>query len=287
MPEASGKAETPVVMARMLMGPACEAREIRALASPSSGISTINDQPSTINHQLTSSPRLCVPASPSLCFRTIVCCLGAIVFPAVAANPGPGTFLTGLASDSIRALERPPASVWENGVGEGFRGMTESIGLTAGAGVGMAILGGTVRHDLALVSLSYGHMLGGVKGEGHWYRGNWELRGELFSGAQFDPETDWVVGVAPHLRYDFATGSRWIPFVDAGVGVSATGIGPPDLSGTFEFNLQAGAGVHWFVKDDLALTLETRYLHMSCAGLHRPNLGLNTVMGMVGLTWFF
>jgi len=26
---------------------------------------------------------------------------------------------------------------------------------------------------------------------------------------------------------------------------------------------------------------------MSCAGLHDPNLGVNTVKGMIGITWFF
>jgi hypothetical protein len=45
--------------------------------------------------------------------------------------------------------------------------------------------------------------------------------------------------------------------------------------------------VHWFWRDDVALTLEARYMHMSCAGISHPNLGLNSVIGMVGLTWFF
>ena len=70
-------------------------------------------------------------------------------------------------------------------------------------------------------------------------------------------------------------------------GVTGTSIGPPDLSGTFEFNLQATIGVRWFLRDDLALTGEVRYLHMSCAGIHSPNLGANSVPIMVGLTWFF
>ena len=109
----------------------------------------------------------------------------------------------------------------------------------------------------------------------------------MFGGAQFAPNADWYIGIIPQLRYDFATGSRWVPFVDAGAGVAATGIGPPDLSNTFEFSLQAGCGVQWFVKDNMALGLAARYLHLSCAGLSTPNLGLNTVMGMMSLTWYF
>jgi hypothetical protein len=151
----------------------------------------------------------------------------------------------------------------------------------------VVILGGRECHDLALAGISYGYMLGAVQGVDHWYRGNWEFRGELFSGGQFSPEPEWLVGLTPHLRYNFATGTRWIPFFDAGAGVSATSIGPPDLSHTFEFNLQAATGVRWFINDNLALGIEARYLHMSCAGINTPNLGLNNVNGMVGITWFF
>lgn len=130
-------------------------------------------------------------------------------------------------------------------------------------------------------------MLGPIVGEGHWYRGNPEFRLEIFTGAQFSPNVDWFVGLTPHFRYNFATGTRWIPYFDIGAGVTATGIGPPDLSGTFEFNLQGGGGVHYFLRDNLALTLDVHYTHWSCAGLHKPNLGLNGVTGMLGVTFFF
>jgi hypothetical protein len=173
------------------------------------------------------------------------------------------------------------------GVGEGFRSEAQSFSLSAGAAHGLAIFGGRKAHDLALVSFCYGHMLGHVLGQDRWYRGNFEFRLELFTGAQFSPSSEWFVGLTPHLRYNFATGTRWIPFVDAGAGVTATGIGPPDLSGTFEFNLQAGAGVYWFVKDNVALHLQGGYVHWSCAGIHKPNLGLNGIPTMFGITFFF
>ena len=95
------------------------------------------------------------------------------------------------------------------------------------------------------------------------------------------------MGLTSHLRNNFATGTRWIPFVDGGAGVTATSIGPPDLSGTFEFNLQAGTGIQWLIRDNVALTLEARYIHLSCAGISNPNLGLNGVIGMFGVTFFF
>jgi len=35
------------------------------------------------------------------------------------------------------------------------------------------------------------------------------------------------------------------------------------------------------------ITSEVKYMHLSCAGIHHPNLGANDVVGMIGLTWFF
>jgi len=198
--------------------------------------------------------------------------------------------LTNSFSLSMRVPKDPTPGVWVNGIGEGFRSTTESVSVNAGASAGFAAFGGKQSHDLALTSISYGHMLGPVCGEDHWYRGNFEGRLELFGGMQFHPDVDtdgWLIGLTPHLRYNFATGTRWVPFVDAGAGVTATGMGAPDLSGTFEFNLQGAVGTHWFIRNNLALTAEARYLHMSCAGTHSPNLGLNTVVGMIGLSWFF
>jgi len=184
-------------------------------------------------------------------------------------------------------LSLQSTGIWHGDVGDGFRSSAQTFSIETAVALGVQAFGGQQVHDIALVSFSYGHMLGNVVAGDHWYRGNWEGRLELFSGGQFSPESDPLVGIAPHLRYDFATGTRWVPFADLGAGVTASGIGPPDQSGTFEFNLQANIGAHWFVRDDLALTFEIGYLHMSCAGLHDPNLGVNTIKGMLGLTWFF
>jgi lipid A 3-O-deacylase len=199
----------------------------------------------------------------------------------------PGLLLPDPPANPGETLALPPPRIWAGEVGEGFRPDVQTFSIEPGVALGLQAFGGQQVHDLGLLSLSYGHMLGEVMGGDHWYRGNLELRGELFSGGQFSPNAVPLVGLTPHLRYNFATSSRWVPFADLGAGVTASGIGPPDQSGTFEFNLQANIGTHWFVKDNLALTFEVGYLHMSCAGLHDPNLGVNTVKGMLGVTWFF
>jgi lipid A 3-O-deacylase len=177
--------------------------------------------------------------------------------------------------------------IWEAGIGEGFKAGAQSITLDVGALYGVTIFGGSQSHDMALASVAYGYMLTGVHGVGHWYAGNLEFRGELFGGGQFIPKADSFVGLTPHLRYDFATGTHWVPYLDLGAGLSATSISRPDLSGTFEFNLQLGTGVNWFIRKNLAIDVEARYVHFSDAGISRPNLGVNTVGVLAGVSWFF
>ena len=218
-------------------------------------------------------------------FHLIILCF--LVVPLWNGVAQPTVPFTNALSAPELSLEPASETIWKHGVGEGFRSSAQSIGLSAGGAYGIAAFGGRQAHDMALISLTYGHMLGRIRGEDHWYRGNFEFRLELFTGAQFSPASEWLVGLTPHLRYNFATGTRWIPFVDAGAGVTATGIGRPDLSGTFEFNLQGGGGIQWFLKDHVALGVEARYVHWSCAGLSKPNLGLNGVTGLLGLTFYF
>jgi hypothetical protein len=207
-------------------------------------------------------------------------------FPA-SAQTGVALAPLDSASGQPEAFVSRPAPVWQGEVGDGFRSSLETLSLETGVALGVQAFGGEQVHDLVLLSLSYGHMWGSVMGGDHWYRGNLEVRAEVFGAGQFSPKDVPVAGLTPHLRYNFATGTRWVPFADLGAGVTASGIGPPDQSGTFEFNLQGNVGAHVFVRDDVALTFEVGYLHMSCAGIHDPNLGVNTIKGMLGLTWFF
>jgi len=205
-------------------------------------------------------------------------CLGLAVRAQAQERP----LFTNDVSVTQPVLEASPERIWENGMGEGFRPSAQSITVSAGATYGFKAFNGRQEHDLALTSITYGHVLGHTVGQDHWWRGNFEGRLELFTGAQFSPSSEWLVGLTPHLRYNFATATRWIPFVDAGAGVTGTSIGAPDLSGTFEFNLQGGGGIQWFVKDNMAISVEARYVHFSNAGIRDPDHGLNGVTGLIG-----
>jgi hypothetical protein len=152
-----------------------------------------------------------------------------------------------------------------------------------GAGFGVSAMGSTVAHDLSVATLHIGKLLASEKP----LLRHVEVAGELWSGAQYHPDRAYLVGLTPIMRYHFMPGSRWTPFIDGGAGVTATDIGRPDLSTTFEFNLQAGAGLHWKLRQDLAFTFQARYIHLSNAHIDTPNLGVNSFLFSVGLTKFF
>ena len=222
--------------------------------------------------------------------------------PLVAALPScafaPSLFVAGVALLSILPpayaqsaadafVTNSPASIWKTRPGEGFRSGATELNVSAGIGLGVKMITGVGIHDWVIGTVDYGWVFSDVVAESHWWRGNWELLGDLFGGMQYRPEGAYFVGIGPHLRYNFAAGHRWTPFVDLGGGVSATDIREPDLSTTFEFNLQAGVGTHYYLCDDLALTFQTRLIHLSNAGLKYPNTGVNNVSFLLGVSWFF
>ncbi len=180
-----------------------------------------------------------------------------------------------------------PETIWVDGIGSGFHKDLFQAGVKVGAGFGTRVFDTTLTHDFAMVSGNLGWVFTDVLASNKWYRGNLELLLELFTGGQFKPNDRYFVGLTPLIRYNFATRSRWIPFINAGAGVSATDIGHPDLSGTFQFNIQVGAGTHYFLSDRTALTVEYRWLHFSNADTREPNNGTNTQMFHVGVSWFF
>ena len=190
-------------------------------------------------------------------------------------------------AQATNAVAVYPSSPWIEGVGSGFRKGTTELDVGAGAGLGLEVLTSVGEHHWAIGIVDYGWIFSDVVGKDHWYRGNWELLADLFGGYQFSPEGAYFVGLSPHIRYNFATGSRFIPFIDFGAGATATDIREPDLSTTFEFNLQGGGGLHYFLRDDLALTFQWRFIHFSNAGIEYPNTGVNNSTFLLGLSWFW
>jgi hypothetical protein len=96
-----------------------------------------------------------------------------------------------------------------------------------------------------------------------------------------------LLGYALLFRFDGRKFGRIVPLLDLGAGMQHTTLETraPELSGRLQFSPQAGVGIQFFFSPQRALVLEYRYLHMSNAGIQKPNHGFNGSMLTLGFRW--
>ncbi|HBZ71911.1 MAG TPA: hypothetical protein DEP35_20170 [Deltaproteobacteria bacterium] len=77
-----------------------------------------------------------------------------------------------------------------------------------------------------------------------------------------------------------------VPFIEAGAGILGTDLDLRGQSDGFNFSVQGGTDLHYFVLPRLAVTAEARLHHISNAGLRVPNNGINDCLFLVGASFF-
>lgn len=154
--------------------------------------------------------------------------------------------------------------------------------------------GGEKRPALNDVDLigRLGWMLYSPSGDG-FLRGNCELLIDAGVGAIYDGPGDVLVELALVLRYNFVQpNARCVPYFQIGAGGEYSNASSSDskqrLLGTeFLFNLQGALGVRFMLSDRSAFYVEANYRHVSNADTGSRNIGLNSLGGQVGYSWFF
>ncbi len=141
--------------------------------------------------------------------------------------------------------------------------------------------------DYASGYAQFGYMVTEPAGNS-WVRGNFEVAPEIFGAGVFHGPGHYVAGGTLWLRYNFIPKhGRFSPFVELGGGGTALDI-PHNYDGKdFNFNLDAGVGVRYFIRPKLSLNAEYRFQHISNANLWNHNIGLNTSGPVLGLSFFF
>ena len=122
-----------------------------------------------------------------------------------------------------------------------------------------------------------------------WAAGNVELLLEPVVAHYYQPFSASAFGGSLVLKYNFLSFGRWMPFWDGGVGMLWTDLAPriPEQSiQWFNFILQTGPGVSYFVSENWAVTAGIRFHHISNAGLGERNIGLNAVLLNLGVSFF-
>ena len=144
--------------------------------------------------------------------------------------------------------------------------------------------------DYAVNSMRGGIMLNNPHGTGP-LAGNVEILGEVFAGGTFDPG-GVLAGSTLFFRYNFIQPrTRFIPYIQGGGGIFYTSVaGHPSrdtVSAPVEFNLQTSLGTRYRLDRHWSVLVEVSYRHVSNAGLHEPNYGINSVGGNIGLGYLF
>jgi opacity protein-like surface antigen len=141
--------------------------------------------------------------------------------------------------------------------------------------------------NYTLTEIQLGYMLTDIHGSDFW-RGNVEAAGSSFGGGIFNGRGSYVAGSTLWLRYNFVprTG-HFVPFVQAGAGLTDTDLDRRIEGQNFNFNLNLGAGTRYFFKPNWSVNLECRYQHISNADMSPRNLGVNAIGPMLSLSYFF
>jgi lipid A 3-O-deacylase len=106
-----------------------------------------------------------------------------------------------------------------------------------------------------------------------------------------DAQTIYGGGFNLLLRYDVATGTRVVPFVEGGAGILLSTPQSTDhrsqfRASQFNFTLQVAPGLRYFLTPQAALSLEYRLHHISDANTTAHNPGLNADFFLLGFSIF-
>jgi opacity protein-like surface antigen len=111
---------------------------------------------------------------------------------------------------------------------------------------------------------------------------------EPFIGAITSPESNMELGTSFFLKAGFLPQtSKFQPYVKAGVGMDYMTLHTNEQSTQFNFISTGAVGAHFFLKKNLAFTVEGRYRHLSNASIKDPNAGINSTTATAGILYQF
>jgi len=177
---------------------------------------------------------------------------------------------------SAAAIASDSAEVYQKG--------NWGIGLYGAGGKG--VNGSTASTGVAWTGVHYKRIMTDVKGTGFW-------RGTFEYGAEFQPlflifqeETVYGLHFSPLLmRWNFQRpGTHLAPFFELGGGMLFTQDQVPERSSRFNFTPQAGLGLSFFNGGN-GVTFQLKYMHISNAGIKKPNPGINSIQMLAGYEW--
>ena len=120
------------------------------------------------------------------------------------------------------------------------------------------------------------------------FSGAVEVLGEPVVASFHEPFSATLLGFSIVGRYNFLEFGSWMPYWDFGMGVSWTDLAPriSEQSTPFEFLLETGPGLEYFITQEFAVTGSLKLHHISNAGIGKRNTGINAFLGLIGITYY-
>jgi hypothetical protein len=171
---------------------------------------------------------------------------------------------------------------------EGFQSGTWHLGVKSGYGDSHKIFAGRESGvNFAPLFFQIGYTVTDVHGP-FPVRGSLEVIFEPTFMFISEPAKTFGEGASILLRYNFVTGTRWVPFFEAGIGILHWNLHiPRDLNSQLNYTILSGPGVNYFLTDKLAITGQVGLHHVSNGGRKSPNVGVNSSMYLLGVEYYF
>lgn len=116
-------------------------------------------------------------------------------------------------------------------------------------------------------------------------KGRFEWSPELIAAFFIHPYLRPMLGATPlQFSYALEPKGRFLPYLFAGTGILWANVNRRESRSDLNFNIQGGVGTRYRVSERTSLILEYRHMHISNAGLHEDNAGLNTHTFLVGVS---
>jgi lipid A 3-O-deacylase len=135
-----------------------------------------------------------------------------------------------------------------------------------------------------------GYFLYNVAGSGV-IRGNLEILLEGFGSGIYESTTaggHYISGASLYLRYNFIQpGWRFIPYLQAGAGLTSMDINHEYDGMNFNFNLGLDAGARFLISRCCSINTEVLFQHISNADLGVHNIGLNSLGPRLSISFLF
>jgi len=111
---------------------------------------------------------------------------------------------------------------------------------------------------------------------------------EPFISGVFDPDANFEIGNSFFIKFGLLPQSFAVqPYIKTGVGMVYMSQHTMEQGSQFNFLCQLAGGVHCYLSEDTAFTVEYRYRHLSNSSIKDPNRGIDSLLTLFGMSYTF